>query len=329
MAESKTFSVEELEKLLDSNNINDKKEVEDDMLSESTIKSFSAILFTDGSCIGKRQGTKFGGSGIYIHSTNNKEKFNNYNSINIFEKLPQEKIIYTESNSSIVLYSGDTNGRNFNYRCREDNCNKVAYSYTNNQNIGNINEIVCSDHKNENSVIFSKYTLFHPTNIRAEGNAILIALRVIKFMLIDKNKKCNLEKYLSSHINNHLNNFDYNEIFMADESKDDVIKDEFLIVSDSKFWIDLITLWMKGWTEKRSIMDKKNSDIILEILNVYNWIILNNSNVRFKHVRGHQDSKKENGQSVELNFYHKGNILADKLATHASQSKDNKITVII
>ena len=45
-------------------------------------------------------------------------------------------------------------------------------------------------------------------------------------MLIDKNKKCNLEKYLSSHINNHLNNFDYNEIFMADESKDDVIKDD-------------------------------------------------------------------------------------------------------
>jgi ribonuclease HI len=333
MTESKTFSVEELEKLLDSHNINNTNkdiEIENDMLSETVIKSFAAIMFTDGSCIGKRQGTKFGGSGIYIHSTNNNKNYNKYNSINIFEKLPQEKILYTKSDSSIILYSGDINKEDFKYRCCKDNCNKIAYSYISNKNIGNVNEIVCSDHKNEDSIIFSRYTLFYPTNIRSEGNAILLALRTIKYMLNNKNKKGNLETYLSSQVSNCLNSSDYNEIFTAEENKDeDIIKDEFLIVSDSKFWIDLITVWIKGWVEKRSIMDRKNSDIILEILDVHNWIILNNAIVKFKHIKGHQDSKKENGKSVELNFYHKGNILADKLATHASQSKDNKITVVV
>lgn len=339
MTESKTFSVDDLEKLLDSNNGNNgnngnkEVEIEDDMLADSVIKSFSAIVFTDGSCIGKRQGTKFGGSGIYIHSTNNNKKYRKYNSINIFEKLPQEKILYNKHDSSIILYSGDTNGVDFKYRCCEENCNKIAYSYISNQDIGNCNRIVCSDHKSESSIIFSKYTLFHPTNIRSEGNAILIALRTIKFMIEGKNKRCKLENYLSSQVSNYLNNFDYNEIFTANagesENKTSNIVDEFLIVSDSKFWIDLITIWLKGWVVKRSIMERKNSDIILEILDVHNWIILNKSIVKFKHIKGHQDSKKENGKSVELNFYHKGNILADKLATHASQSKDNKITVII
>jgi ribonuclease HI len=339
MAESKTFSVDDLEKLLDSNNGNNgdrEVEIEDDMLADSVIKSFSVILFTDGSCIGKRQGTKFGGSGIYIHSTNNNKKYSKYNSINIFEKLPQEKILYNKNDSSIILYSGDTNRVDFKYRCCEENCNKIAYSYKYKQDIGNRNisekDIVCSDHKSESSIIFSKYTLFHPTNIRSEGNAILIALRTIKFMIEgknNKNKRCDLEKYLSSQVSNYLNNFDYNEIFTADIESENKEYDEFLIVSDSKFWIDLITIWLKGWVTKRSIMERKNSDIILEILDVHNWIILNKATVKFKHIKGHQDSKKENGKSIELNFYHKGNILADKLATHASQSKDNKITVIL
>ena len=345
MTTTKTFSAEELEKLLDSHNINtvdksDDMSIDTQMLSEEFIKKFACIMFTDGSCIGKRQGTKFGGSGIYIHSTNNDKSYNKYNSINIFEKLPQEKIIYINSNSandSVILYSGDTNKEDFIYRCSEDNCNKVAYSYKSiNKSISNI---VCGDHKLEESIIFSKYTLFHPTNIRAEGNAILIALRTIKYIIqqkIEGNKKNSVKglvNYLNSSISNSLNDFDYNEVFIAELSKDknevDIIKDEFLIVSDSKFWLDLITVWIRGWVQKRTIMERKNSDIILEILDTYNYITLNNYVVKFKHIRGHQDSKKENGEPVELNFYHKGNILADKLATHASQSKDNKITVII
>lgn len=343
MAVTKTFSSDELEKLLDSHNTESKSDeisIDSEMLSEDFIKKFAAIMFTDGSCIGKRQGTKFGGSGIYIHSTNDNKNYNKYNSINIFEKLPQEKIIYINSNSqndSIILYSGDINKEDFLYRCSEDNCNKVAYSYKSVDK--SINNIVCGDHKLEESIIFSKYTIFHPTNIRAEGNAILIALRTIKYIIqqnIEGNKKNSVKglgNFLNTQISNSLNDFDYNEVFFAETGTDEngvnIIKDEFLIVSDSKFWLDLITNWIKKWVQKRTIMDRKNSDIILEILDTYNWITLNNYVVKFKHIKGHQDSKKENGENVKLNFYHRGNILADKLATHASQSKDNKVTVII
>ncbi len=313
------MSEEELNKLLDSSEETNTDNI--DIYSDIYINSFKSIIFTDGSCIGKRTGTKFGGSGVYIHSSHIEQKYNKWNSYKIFEKPPQEEVLIKDYVSKKIIFLGDRQSEEcYKYICFIDDCNSIGYALED-------DKLMCSRHKTESSIIKFNYEQFQPTNIRSEGNAILLALKTILYIDNVENEISSkkLKKHLTYSSTKKLYNIstlDLTEIKFEDVISGD--SNEHLIVSDSKFWIELITKWMSGWVSKRVIMEKKNIDIILKILITLNEMMEKGHRVKFQHINGHQDKK----QNADINFYHKGNILADKLATHASKSKDNKLSVI-
>lgn len=285
---------------------------------EEYIKEWDIIAFTDGSCIGKRQGAKFGGSGVYLHST----KESKYSGIKILKKQIGETILYlsTKENKIVSEYN---NIENFIHICDDENCNKVSYTHDNK----------CSKHKKENSIVVAKYFTYNPTNIRAEGFAILFALRsvisIFKNNFTKKIKRSILKTDINNEIQNiknididRLNLFNYDNVIMKSDFHNYTGK-KVMIVSDSLFWIDLITKWLSNWISKRSVEERKNIDIILLILNALKDCKENNIYIFFQHIEGHKDKK-----GGDVNIYHKGNIIADKLATHASSNEENNLIVI-
>jgi ribonuclease HI len=314
---------EELNALLDKD---DNTQIcQEDTLSEDFINKWDTIFFTDGSCIGKKKGTKFGGSGVYCH--NSSEVFIIPNKLKIFEKTQQEEVFIRKNSENIIeiKFIGSKENKDFlHYTCSEQECPNVAYCIDSNNKL-----MVCSRHKNENCSILYTYDNFTPTNIRSEGNAILISLKTILYSLRTDKFKLNRLKHFIQEIDLELiskNIYDINQFNVKkplDEESENIVNNKFLIVSDSKFWIELITSWLYSWMKKNIVLEKKNNDLIIKIINILNEISHYSCYIRFIHINGHQDKKKE-----EPNFYHKGNILADKLATHASQSKENKLSII-
>lgn len=71
------------------------------------------------------------------------------------------------------------------------------------------------------------------------------------------------------------------------------------IRTDSKFWIDVVTKWVRNW-EKRGWKNVKNLDIVTEIDRLYR-----SSNARLVHVKGHKGEP--------------GNELADQYANKARE----------
>lgn len=315
------MSEADLSKLLDMCDVDKTNNTtEIDIYSDDYINSFRCILFTDGSCIGKRAGTKFGGSGVYLHSTNTSEDYSKWNCYKVFEKPPQEEIIIKSLKTNKVLFLGDKQSTEIieKYTCEEDNCTSIGYSISS-------GSLFCSRHKREDGEAQHTYEQFQPTNIRAEGNAILIALKTVLYVN-DKRAYSTkgIKKWLTEDIYDKLKVIklmDMDSMNVVVEKESD---NKYLIVSDSKFWIELITKWLPGWLSKRTFTEKKNSDIIVKLIVVLDMLARADCSVTFLHVNGHQDKKDKE----EVTFYHKGNILADKLATHASKSKDNLMTVL-
>lgn len=302
------------------NSIMDEKKTSNVILntSEDYIKQWDIIAFTDGSCIGKRQGAKFGGSGVYIYST----KEIRFSGIKILKKHVGETILYlsTKENKLVREYNKI---EDMQYICENEECNKVSYTHDNK----------CSKHKKENSITVAKYFTYTPTNIRAEGFAIVLALRSIIAIIKNRNskiiKKTLIKKEIIHEMNNiknididRLNLFDYDDVIIKSDF-DNQESTKIMIVSDSLFWIDLITKWLPNWINKRSVEERKNIDIILLVLNCLKDCKENNIHIFFQHIEGHQDKK-----GGELNIYHKGNIIADKLATHASGGEENNLILI-
>lgn len=123
----------------------------------------------------------------------------------------------------------------------------------------------------------------YPTNQRCEGYAILNALRFI------------LENKITCPVT---------------------------IVTDSDFYIKVITIYMDAWyrknpnlTEKANGEPVKNSDIICELYRAYKAT----QNVTFQHIRSHQRAPL-NISSLEYELWH-GNNTADVLACDAKNSK--------
>ena len=158
---------------------------------------------------------------------------------------------------------------------------------------------------------------FEVTNIRAEGYAILYVLVIFKLLLVDK---CDINN--SNDIINILNE---HNLFPLTSFKDEIkishnckTKD-ILIVTDSEFWINVITKWSIGWFKKDIVLEKKNSDLVLYILYYYHSLLKNNINVDFQHVRGHADKKKPEFYT----YFEAGNIEADKLAVKSKLCDNN------
>jgi ribonuclease HI len=308
-----------LSNLMDENSTIKENGIQDYQLSDEYINKWNVISFTDGSCIGKRGGCKFGGSGIYFYSTKNE----NYNGFKAFKKYVGDTLLYMSLDNKIVEYCSTDCSQNI---CDVDDCTKISYT----------NDTKCSKHKNDTSRISAKYFTYSPTNIRAEGFAILMALQCnLLFLTTDSTKSSAVKSFIKLQeqniINADLTNLN-NDIFNNVLYKNGVSISELepnaksiLIVSDSKFWIDLITKWLSNWISKRTLLERKNLDIIVMIYNVLALYCENNIKLLFQHVEGHKDKKE---REENLNIYYKGNILSDKLATHASKSENKEFVIL-
>lgn len=77
--------------------------------------------------------------------------------------------------------------------------------------------------------------------------------------------------------------------------------EEIIIISDSQYVINELTIWYKSQLSKRFI-NTKNTELIISILH----FITEFKNLKFEWTRGHTDKK---------DFYSEGNNIADTLAT--------------
>jgi uracil-DNA glycosylase len=124
----------------------------------------------------------------------------------------------------------------------------------------------------------------YATNQRAEGMAIL---KLLEYINLEKNKP-------------HWLNC--------------------VIISDSKFWIDMIEKFMPTWENTNIPFEsKKNGDLTRDIWRVYKDITYNfQKNISFRHIKGHnKDNAKQAGVNSYRYFCYSGNNFADKLAKWA------------
>ena len=93
-----------------------------------------------------------------------------------------------------------------------------------------------------------------------------------------------------------------------------------VIISDSKFWIDMIEKYMPTW-ERTNIPfeSKKNGDLTHNIWKTYKEITFDfQRNISFRHIKGHnKDNAKQAGINSYRYFCYNGNNFADKLAKWA------------
>lgn len=244
---------------------------------------YDVIAFTDGSCISKKG--KSGGSGVYFHS-----KISELHQIKILEHMPKSELLYMGLDNEIIFNGNEID---FSEYCFEEDCTNIGYAKVEDM-------LACSKHKNKDSKVVATYIRHIPTNIRAEGNAILLAIRAMVNMMNSESKTKTQD----------INGVKVTSLKLTTPG---AINRRMLIITDSKFWIDSIRDWLPGWIANRKLMERKNIDIISKLILSINQLTDLGVGLDFLHVRGHQDSKKE-----ELSFQEKGNVIADKLATHAS-----------
>lgn len=297
------------------------KNEDNDDFNESPehLSQFNLIFFTDGSCLGngKQDSRNKAGFGIYIVSPNEQSKYHIHNDTKIIKKIDKEVIIYN-------LYSYDINHISIcntkdstenNIKCNVDTCTYYAiYTDCNNEQ-----HTTCKIHKTDDMLLNKQFFQFQGTNIRAEGIAILYALLYIKTIVADKNdtKKSVIKNLKLDNLTNIKKSIHTIDFRTKSANK-------YLIVSDSQFWIDVITKWSNSWVYKFTILEKKNLDINILINYYMNQLYDNGVEIVFQHVKGHSDKNKD----VKLNFYQRGNVMADQLANLANKLKDSKLKVV-
>ena len=290
------------------------------------LNSFNLIFFTDGSCLGNGRDSSDdknkAGFGIYIMNNNKNSFYFGHNDTKIIKKIDKDLLMFNK-NTYENIYHNLTHKNETDTKCVHDECTYYAI-YNNGGGSG-----YCKSHKQSDMGLNNQYFQYSATNIRAEGYGILYALVYIKLLNVDNiNNKHEIAKTFKLDTINNLKS----SLKIIDFKKKSVNK--FLIVTDSKFWIELITLWCNGWIRKglvlNSWMDKgkpkfrANMDLVI-IINYYmNILYENNTEIVFKHVYGHADKDK----TIKLNIYQRRNIMADKLANFANSGKNLALRII-
>jgi ribonuclease HI len=242
---------------------------------------YDHIVFTDGSSVNTP--VKKSGSGVYFYKTN----------LKVLESQSEsDLLVYSMTNE--ITYAGKL--KDYTGLCNDHSCTKIGYSESGK----------CSEHKSPNERSKLNYHIYQTTNIRAEGLAILLAIQA---MINIKMKKKVTER--DSIVGVRLNTLKAPKFTPAEE--------KMVIVTDSKFWIDVMTSWLPGWISKRTLMTRKNIDIIVRLIKAVESLEEVGVSLTFWHTRGHQ---------TDDSFETKGNNLADKLATTASASKSVGIFAI-
>jgi ribonuclease HI len=235
---------------------------------------YDYIAFTDGSSVNTP--IKKSGSGVYFYKTNLKV---------LESQFESDLLVYSVANE--ILFSGKL--KDYTGLCTDQSCTKIGYSESGK----------CSEHKLPNERSKLNYQIYQTTNIRAEGLAILLAIQA---MINIKRKKNVTER--DTIVGVQLNTLK--------APKFTFIGEKMAIITDSKFWIDVMTSWLSGWISKRTLMTRKNIDIIVRLIKAVEDLEKVGVSLTFWHTRGHQ---------TDDSFETKGNNLADKLATTASASK--------
>lgn len=93
------------------------------------------------------------------------------------------------------------------------------------------------------------------------------------------------------------------------------------IYTDSMYCINIYTKWAKNW-EKNNWKKSNNKPVEnLELVKKM-YYLSTNLKVRMVHVKSHKDPPKKDTKNYEIEFERWfGNMMADKLAVHASLSK--------
>lgn len=281
-----------------------------DELSEEYLNSFKLIMFSDGSCVNIGKDNSKGGLGIYIYCNNPKSPYYSHNDTKIIKKIDKDVIMYNQNTFDIVYYN-QMHATDVASKCKNDSCASYGTYGINDKNY-------CKKHKVAKMELNNHYEVYKPTNIRAEGFAILYVLIYIKTLAVDGivNKKIISRSIKIDSIDNFSKSLKYMDFRKTSDNK-------FLIVTDSDFWIKTITMYMNSWIRKNIVHTYKNVDIVLLINHYVNILIDNKIQIVFKHIRGHcKDKDKKLIKKEDLNLYHRGNEMADKLAgiSHDSTS---------
>ncbi len=290
------------------NIINDSYLNQNENKSTNNVK-YELLIFTDGAHERVKKRSSFG---IYIVC---KDKYSNcykYNETKIIKKINKDVILYKTDNNYIQFHSLFKN--NLNEKCKYDNCSYYAI-YSDNKEIGEY----CKLHKNDNMTQLINFYNYDPTNIRAEGLAILYTLIYLKNILILNLDNTNLV----SALNNYNCTYDYLN-FKEYKILDNTYYKYYQIITDSEFWINVITKWSNNWIKQKTILTKKNLDINYYINILLNELLNNGHAIHFKFVRGHAD---KNSKDKKFNFYQKGNIIADKLANIAKENTNYNVKI--
>jgi len=98
--------------------------------------------------------------------------------------------------------------------------------------------------------------------------------------------------------------------------------DECIIVSDSKFWISMIEIYMPNWSARKiDFHEKKNSDLTIALFRIYNKLIIKDMKmIEFRHMRSHNKSNLKNSKNEYDAFCYEHNNFADEFAKYARLS---------
>lgn len=308
--------------------------------SPERLATFSLVVFTDGGCTGALKASKGGapanaGMGVYIWDS---KATHPLHGTKIAARLPPGVVARKDTTHSSTFsieicethpqrQVADYLPREVDWTCSTEDCiNLWTHQF---HQPGQSPRGVCSTCRAPMSVEDKTnfkpakvWELFKPTSIRAEGLAMLTALQAAA---------CNSKAQLRNDtlVNAGRNKQDKPLLLEGTleplgtvRSKGHPLK--VLVVTDSQFWINVVTNWMDGWIAKKILFEKKNTDILCAIHLAMKTLDGQGIAVEFQHIRGHQD---EALPAAQLTFFHKGNVLVDKLATHAMTLTDYNVHI--
>jgi ribonuclease HI len=272
--------------------------------------NYKLLIFTDG---GHERVKKRSSFGIYVICKDKHSLFYKYNETKIIKKINKDLILYKSNDNYIQFHSLFKN--NTNEKCKFLNCNYFAIYSNNNDLIGDY----CKLHKSDIMAQSMQFINYEPTNIRAEGLAIIYALIYLKNILILNLDKSDLVFALNN-FNLNYNNLQFKEFNILNNDNTNY----YQIITDSEFWINVITKWSNNWIKQNTIFTKKNLDLNYYINVLLNELLDNGHAIHFKFIRGHAD---KNNTEKKYNFYQKGNIIADKLANIAKENTNYNVKI--
>lgn len=285
----------------------------------SELMDYNLLIFTDGAHERVKKRTSFG---IYFQCLNKTSDMKKFNKMKIIKKITKDNLLYNLETKQIIYHSVFKSNNEF--LCEVKDCKYFAIYNNANESIGK----VCKQHKTDNMVQIVNFDIFEPSNIRAEGYGILYTLILLNIIHNKENKVIDSSELISNINNINLNNsitFTECKYYNLSKSLPDIKYDKYLIITDSEFWINVITKWSNNWFKKKVTFDKKNVDLIYYI-NYYLTILFDkNILIDFKFVRGHSDKDK----TKKLDIFQKGNVMADKLANIAKDNNNYNVKIAL